>query len=157
MVMAYSEALRKYNIPFEEERVGYGNYWEAPAKEATERFLAHDTPEAIVCVNDEMAIAVCAVLNSHGLRVPEDVIVTGSDGIVRERFHSPRLTTCIKDYERLTAAAFDTAELILDGENVDPDTELSPLLREAANLSAAGIRGALAARRHAGASAADCY
>ena len=34
MVMAYSEALRKYNIPFEEERVGYGDYWEQPAKAA---------------------------------------------------------------------------------------------------------------------------
>ena len=129
MVMAYSEALRKYNIPFEEERVGYGNYWEEPAKEATERFLAHDTPDAIVCVNDEMAIAACAVLNSHGLRVPEDVIVTGSDGIIKERFHSPRLTTCIKDYDRLCAAFFDTAELILDGENVNLDTEIKPLLR----------------------------
>ena len=129
MVMAYSEALRKYNIPFEEERVGYGNYWEDPAKEATERFLAHDTPDAIVCVNDEMAIAACAVLNSHGLRVPEDVIVTGSDGIIKERFHSPRLTTCIKDYDRLCAAFFDTAELILDGENVSLDTEIKPLLR----------------------------
>lgn len=129
MVMAYSEALRKYNIPFEEERVGYGNYWEEPAKEATERFLAHDTPDAIVCVNDEMAIAACAVLNSHGLRVPEDVIVTGSDGIIKERFHSPRLTTCIKDYDRLCAAFFDTAELILDGENVSLDTEIKPLLR----------------------------
>ncbi len=129
MVMAYSEALRKYSIPFEEERVGYGNYWEDPAKEATERFLAHDTPDAIVCVNDEMAIAACAVLNSHGLRVPEDVIVTGSDGIIKERFHSPRLTTCIKDYDRLCAAFFDTAELILDGENVSLDTEIKPLLR----------------------------
>lgn len=129
MVMAYSEALRKYNLPFEEERVGYGNYWEEPAKEAAERFLAHDTPDAIVCVNDEMAIAVCAVLNSHGLRVPEDVIVTGSDGIIKERFHSPRLTTCIKDYERLCAAFFDTAELILDGEDVSMDTEIKPLLR----------------------------
>ena len=129
MVMAYSEALRKYNLPFEEERVGYGNYWETPAKEAAERFLAHDTPDAIVCVNDEMAIAVCAVLRSHGLRVPEDVIVTGSDGIIKERFHIPRLTTCIKDYDRLCAAFFDTAELILDGEDVSLDTEIKPLLR----------------------------
>ena len=129
MVMAYSEALRKYNIPFDEERVGYGDYWEKPAMEAAERFLRKDIPEAIVCVNDEMAIAVCAVLRSHGLRVPEDVIVTGSDGITKERCHIPRLTTCVKDYDRLTAVTFDTAELILDGEDVDLETELQPLLR----------------------------
>ncbi|MBR4201153.1 MAG: EAL domain-containing protein [Oscillospiraceae bacterium] len=129
MVMAYSEALRKYNIPFDEERVGYGDYWEKSAMEATERFLTKDIPEAIVCINDEMAIAACAVLQSHGLRVPEDVIVTGSDGIIKERFHTPRLTTCIKDYDRLTSVTFDTAELILDGEDVNMDTEITPLLR----------------------------
>ena len=56
MVMAYSEALRRYGIPFEEERLGYGDYWDGPATAAAERFLAYDTPEAIICVNDEMAI-----------------------------------------------------------------------------------------------------
>ena len=129
MVMAYSEALRKHNLPFEEQRVDYGGYWELPAKEAAERFLRYDTPEAIVCVNDEMAIAVCSVLRSHGLRVPEDIIVTGSDGIIKERFHSPRLTTCLKDYDRLCSACFDTAEMILDGADINMYTEIKPLLR----------------------------
>lgn len=129
MVMAYREALRKYNLPFEEERLGYGDYWEGPAIEAAERFLTHDTPDAIICVNDEMAIAVCSVLRRHGLRVPEDIIVTGSDGIVKEQFHSPRLTTCIKDYPKLSAAALDTAELILSGADVDETTRVAPILR----------------------------
>lgn len=129
LVMAYSEAMRRHGLPFEQERVGYGDYLEKPAAEAAERFLRKDTPEAIVCANDEMAIAVCAVLQKHGLRVPEDVIVTSSDGIVKERFHSPRLTTCVKDYGRLSALALDTAELILDGEDVSPEIELPPLLR----------------------------
>ena len=129
MVMAYNETLRKYGLPFEEERIGYGAYSENPAAEAAERFLSKDTPEAIICANDVMAMAVCAVLNSHGLRVPEDVIVTGSDGIVKERFHTPRLTTCQKDYKRLSAVTLDTAELILDGENVSMNIEIDPTLR----------------------------
>lgn len=128
MVMAYSEALRKYNLPFESKRVGYGCYTENIVKEVTERFLSHDTPDAIVCATDEMAIVVCAVLRSHGLRVPEDVIVTGSGGIDMKHFHVPRLTTCVKDYERLCSAFFDTAEMILDGENIRLDMEIQPLL-----------------------------
>jgi len=129
MVMAYREALRKHGLPFEEARVGYGDYWEMPAAKETERLLALDIPEAIVCVNDEMALAVCSVLQRHGLRVPEDVIVTGSDGIIRERFHTPRLTTCVKDYNKLSTVAVDTAELILDGEDVDLDIEIPPVVK----------------------------
>ena len=129
MVMAYSEALRRYGIPFDEKRLSYGEYWDGPATEAAEHFLTYDTPEAIVCVNDEMAIAVCSVLRRHGLRVPEDVIVTGSDGIIKEHFHSPRLTTCLKDYHKLCAATFDTAELILSGAEVDEKTRVEPVMR----------------------------
>ena len=129
MVLLYQESLRKYGIPFDEERIGYGDYWEQPAIAAVEKFLMKDTPEAIVCVNDEMAIAACSVLHRHGLRVPEDVIVTGNDGIVRERYHTPRLTTCVKDYSRLCAAAIDTAELIMDGEDVPLELEIPPLLQ----------------------------
>ncbi len=55
--------------------------------------------------------------------------MTGSDGIVKERFHSPRLTTCQKDYKRLSAVTLDTAELILDGENVSLNIEIDPTLR----------------------------
>jgi len=129
MVMAYKEALHNHKLPFEEERVGYGDYWELPAKAAAEQFLALDTPEAIVCVNDEMAIAVCSVLRQHGLRVPEDVIVTGAEGIMKERYHIPRLTTCVKDYHRLCTAALDIAELILDGDPADLQTGIAPVLR----------------------------
>lgn len=127
-VMAYSEALRKYNIPFEAKRIGYGCYTENITREVTERFLLHDAPDAIVCVTDEMAITVCSVLRSHGLRVPEDVIVTGLGGIDMRDIHVPRLTTCAKDYERLCAAFFDSAEMIFDGETTKLDMEIKPLV-----------------------------
>ncbi|MCQ2408065.1 MAG: EAL domain-containing protein [Oscillospiraceae bacterium] len=129
MVMAYIEMLRKHGLPLEEDRIGYGLFAEQPTADAVARFLSKDTPEAIVCANDIIAMTVCAVLNSHGLRVPEDVIVTGLDGSVKERFHSPRLTACQKDYERLSAVALDTAELILDGEDVSLNIEIEPMLR----------------------------
>lgn len=129
MVEAYKEALRKHGLPFEAERVGYGEYWEIPATAACEKLLTYDTPDAIICVNDEMAIAVCAVLHRHGLRVPEDVIITGCDGIRKEQYHIPRLSTCVRDYRCLCTAAFDIAEMLLDGEQVDLHTNIPPLLR----------------------------
>ena len=39
-------------------------------------------PEAIICANDMMAITASNVLQNHGLKVPEDVIVTGYDGLL---------------------------------------------------------------------------
>ncbi|HKF21102.1 MAG TPA: LacI family DNA-binding transcriptional regulator [Candidatus Angelobacter sp.] len=50
-------------------------------------------PTAIVCVNDFMAVGVLRELREQGLRVPEDVSVTGFDNIRLAEFSSPPLTT----------------------------------------------------------------
>lgn len=55
-------------------------------------FQAHD-PSAIVVSNDLLAMSVIASLRRMGLRVPEDVSVTGFDGIDIARHMAPRLTT----------------------------------------------------------------
>ena len=50
-------------------------------------------PDAIVCVNDQMAIGVLRALAAGGVRVPEDVAVVGFDDIAVGSLYEPTLTT----------------------------------------------------------------
>lgn len=50
-------------------------------------------PTALVCVNDFMAIGVLRQLRDSGLRVPEDVSVSGFDNISLSEVAAPSLTT----------------------------------------------------------------
>jgi DNA-binding LacI/PurR family transcriptional regulator len=50
-------------------------------------------PQAIVCWNDVLAMKVIKVLKEIGLKVPEDIAVTGFDDIVEDIYFTPRLTT----------------------------------------------------------------
>lgn len=50
-------------------------------------------PTAIICVNDLMAVGAIKELRERGLRVPEDVSVTGFDNIKLSQFCYPALTT----------------------------------------------------------------
>lgn len=50
-------------------------------------------PTAVICVNDFMAFGVLKELRESGLRVPEDVSVTGYDNIRLSEFVYPPLTT----------------------------------------------------------------
>lgn len=127
MIMTYKDALNRHGLPFDENRIGYGCRNERSSSEAADRLLSYDIPDAVVCANDNIAAVVCSVLHSHGLTVPDDVIIVSSNGIT-ELPYSPRLTTFVKDYDRICSAFFDTAELILDGESVSLDTEIEPLL-----------------------------
>lgn len=100
-IKVYKKVLQENGIPFEEDHLGYGDFWDRPTRKVMEEFLAEgrEMPEAIVCANDAMAVTVCSVLNAKGLLVPEDIIVTGFDGTKDGKYHFPVLSTCEPDYE----------------------------------------------------------
>jgi DNA-binding LacI/PurR family transcriptional regulator len=54
---------------------------------------ASPRPTAIVCVNDLTAVGALRELRDRGLRVPEDVSITGFDNVKLAQFCDPPLTT----------------------------------------------------------------
>ena len=65
-------------------------------------------PTAIVAVNDRMAMGVLKELHEHGIRVPEDVSVTGFDNTIYSEYVSPALTTVDIDRKKIARYLFDT-------------------------------------------------
>lgn len=120
----YRKVLEAHNIPVEEERIGYGDFWQDPTYVVVERFLASDLPfpEAIVCANDTMAIATFDKLTEAGYRVPEDVIVTGFDGIEEALQHYPSITTSQHNLDDAARVAYDILRDLLDGNERDKQT-----------------------------------
>ncbi len=113
-ISCYKEALEENGLAFDESRVAYGEYWNDPTERIVRKLLDNGKkpPRAIFCANDYMAFAVCNKLCNEGYRVPEDVIVTGFDGIPEAEYFRPRLTTChenIEEIAELTVKAADTA------------------------------------------------
>ncbi|CAN5630823.1 LacI family DNA-binding transcriptional regulator [soil metagenome] len=73
----------------------HGGFTEAGGAHAVEDLLEARTtvPHAIVFGNDEMAIGGLATIRARGLRVPDDIAITGFDDIVSARHVDPTLTT----------------------------------------------------------------
>lgn len=77
-------------------------------RQAAHELLESDfAPTAILCVNDFMAIGVIRELRDKGLRVPDDVSVTGYDNIELAEFIVPSLTTANIPRRRIGEIAFD--------------------------------------------------
>jgi LacI family transcriptional regulator len=64
-------------------------------------------PEAFVCVSDEVALDLMKELADHGIRVPQQVAVTGFDGIVAARIARPALTTVRQPMHAMGRAVVD--------------------------------------------------
>ena len=105
----YKKALKDNGLQFIEEMVGYGEYWNDPTIAELERIFAFipKPPQAIICANDSMAMAAIAFLSKRGLRVPEDVIVTGFDGISEASHYNPKITTCREDIKKMAELCCD--------------------------------------------------
>jgi DNA-binding LacI/PurR family transcriptional regulator len=85
-----------------------------------------ERPSAIVCYNDYLAVGVYKVLAQAGLRVPQDISVTGFDDITIARYLSPPLTTLHQFKYELGVGA---AKIMLEILEQDPDVSgpsLSP-------------------------------
>ena len=92
--LAYREALQDHGIEVNEERILYGDFWYTSGSWAAETLLRDkkNLPQAIVCANDQMAIGVAETFEKNGIRIPEDVLLTGY-GATEEGLFSPKSLT----------------------------------------------------------------
>jgi LacI family transcriptional regulator len=111
---AFSRAVAQCSPPVEFRSVTHADGLEG-GRLATRDLLATGfEPTAIVCVNDFMAVGVLRELREHGLRIPQDVSVTGFDNIKLSEFSSPPLTTVHIPRQQIGHIAF---ECLVPGRN----------------------------------------
>lgn len=140
---AYREVLEEHGIPFEEERVAYG-YFRCDTMDKVIRQFRESClpfPEAIVCANDSMAIGAVKFLKEAGYRVPEDVKVTGFDGIREALEHVPSITTSKHDYEGLIRKAMEILDAYFHGEEPEEQNwvETKPIFTESCGCKAVNV------------------
>ena len=113
----YKEVLAKNNIPFDENRVYYGEFWSEPTRIAMQKMFEDgmEGVEAIVCANDAMAIEVMNQLQEKGYRIPEDIAISGFDGIEMEKYCSPRLTTGVYDVDEFVRLTYEMLDREFQG------------------------------------------
>ena len=76
-------------------------------------------PTALVCFNDKTAVGALAAAAGRGLRVPDDLSVTGFDDIDLAQATSPGLSTVRQPLAELGRMAVSLLIRLLDGHQVD--------------------------------------
>jgi LacI family transcriptional regulator len=89
---------------------------------AAERLFAGKPPQAAVCGSDEIAIGIMQYALAHGIRVPGDLAVVGSDGLPFSRSELINLTTIVQPQQEMAHEAF---AMLLGRINSSSDTYTS--------------------------------
>lgn len=88
----YMQAVKEFGIS---AKVIYGDFWRNAPTELAQNIVSgkYLKPEAIVCTSDVMAVTLCQVFTENGIKVPDDVAVTGYDGSIYTAMTKPAITT----------------------------------------------------------------
>lgn len=114
------KALEEYKIPLKEEYVACGAWNYQEGKKAAGKLLdKQDYPKAIIAMNDEMAVAVYHAAAEKGLRIPEDISVTGFDNIDIGRYVSPGLTTVDRPLQEMGYRSMEILIRIIQSEKTE--------------------------------------
>ncbi|MCR5189291.1 MAG: GGDEF domain-containing protein [Treponema sp.] len=117
-LQVFKDVLAENDIPFDESMVSYGDFWERPTAKATYKLLERDNiPKAIICANDMMALSVISVIKKKGYRCPEDIIVSGFDGVENIFYSTPKITSALCNYQTL---GIEVANYIEEVYQVNP-------------------------------------
>jgi DNA-binding LacI/PurR family transcriptional regulator len=105
----------------------------APTLEAGERavgpvLMGSMRPDAVVCYNDLLAIGFMSQAQAAGVRVPEQVSITGFDDIAFARYTTPPLTTINMHSEAMGELALTRLVELIDGTLTVSDEVLPPQL-----------------------------
>jgi DNA-binding LacI/PurR family transcriptional regulator len=112
------------------------NIYEIPGSEPDKSVLAVDyflglpnRPTGIVCFNDMMAIGMLKSLQERGVRVPQEISITGFDNIVFSNYTNPPLTTFDQPKRFIGQKAAELILSLLDSaaKNLVPEQKIQVL------------------------------
>ena len=104
--------------PSDQCQIDCGNN-EADALEAANKLLAAAImPTAVVCASDLIAITLMLQLRKSGVKVPEQVSITGFDDIIQASWVEPSLTTVRQDTRRSSEQLVDNLIASIRGESI---------------------------------------
>lgn len=91
---AYIDCMESHSLPVREDRIFYGDFWYTSGDGCADALLSQGgkLPEAVACANDCMAIGLVNAFEKRGIKVPEEIAVTGY-GTSEEGQTSPKPLT----------------------------------------------------------------
>ena len=122
---AYRDAMQAAGM--ETDRILSPTASRESAFETLRAYLQENAPpDALVCCNDDFAIAALRAARDFGLRIPEDMAIAGSDGLSETAYHEPRMTTIELPYREICEFAWQFMEKRIEDPTSAPQEIIVP-------------------------------
>lgn len=119
-VNGFEQALLEHGITPDEDIMFDGDYSPESGLFTADLIIAmRNRPSAVFCCNDYMALGLIRGLEKNGVRVPQDIAVTGFDDVDVAKFNRPSLTTVSQPIDALGQRAMDLLIDIIEERHIE--------------------------------------
>lgn len=121
----YRAALRDHGLDFEERFHLHGGFGEEDGRRGAVRFLAMDErPDAILAINDPVAVGLHIEFKRAGVRIPDDIALVGFSDTPAAALIEPALTTVFQPAFVMgrTATTLLLRQIDAEDDSVAPET-----------------------------------
>ncbi len=128
-LQGFLDAVADAGLSLDENSVTYGWYWHQAPQEFAQKIVDGiiERPDGVVALSDSMAVIFCKTLMRGGIRVPEDVAVTGYDGSWFALMHNPQITTISDRDRQLGVDAVSRLYEMMTGNTCQTDEDLQQM------------------------------
>lgn len=128
---AYSQFVREAGLSYEKCVSSEQIFIADGYKSASILFSSSEKPDAVICVNDEVAIGVIKYLKNHDVSIPDEVAVVGFDDNPMGLVCNPELTTLSPSIDFLSKALLNLLLREIEyGKNIKEDVVYPLKLQE---------------------------
>lgn len=133
----FKEREEGYNYALETNRLTYRQCLSVPQifiqdgyDTASVLFQADERPDAVICINDEVAIGVLKYLQQHAYAIPEEVAIIGFDDNPMGYVCTPELTTLSQDISELSQGLLELLVRAVEQTDAPKEERLLPMKLE---------------------------
>jgi LacI family transcriptional regulator len=118
----FEEGCRRSGLEHHPKRVVSSDFSIHGGRQAMARLLEGERPDAVVCATDRIAVGAVQAIQARGLRVPDDIAVTGFDDSEFAITTDPMLTTARFPVREMGFRAAEILVRRIEG-TLTPDSE----------------------------------
>ncbi len=132
----FKKIMGEHGIDIGDDRIFYGDFWYSGGAALADKILSGEVrkPKAIVCASDHMAIGLVNRLHENGIRIPEDILVTGFEATQEAAINPLSVTSFESNMVKVAADAVDVIH-----SRINPEVPVDPFDCSAKNYLHAGM------------------
>ncbi|MBQ9141663.1 MAG: substrate-binding domain-containing protein, partial [Lachnospiraceae bacterium] len=91
----FQTVMKERGLTVKPEQVFYGDFWYTGGAALAEKVISGEVPmpEAVICASDHMAIGLARRLAENGVRIPQDIIITGFEATQEAALNNISITS----------------------------------------------------------------